>query len=69
MSFETTKRLTTVIILILAVAAIWYVKQIGDDRISITGPDTEKIQEVINQDGEEKLSQEEGESRKPISWI
>ncbi|NLM52542.1 MAG: SpoIIIAH-like family protein [Firmicutes bacterium] len=63
MSFETTKRLTTVIILILAVAAIWYVKQIGDDRISITGPDTEKIQEVINQDGEEEIIiQEEGES-------
>ncbi|NLP37952.1 MAG: SpoIIIAH-like family protein [Firmicutes bacterium] len=49
MNFETTKRLTTVVLLVLAVAAIWYVKQIGDDRISITGAGTEKVQEVSGQ--------------------
>lgn len=60
MGFETTKRLAMVVILILAVAAIWYVKQIGDDRISITGPDTEKLQDVLEQAGEEESVFPEG---------
>lgn len=38
MDSDTTRKLTTIIMLILAVACIYYIKQIRDDRITIGNP-------------------------------
>ncbi|MCR3922168.1 MAG: SpoIIIAH-like family protein [Firmicutes bacterium] len=38
MDNEATRKLTTIVLLVLAVAAIWYAKQFQDDRIDIVSP-------------------------------